>query len=74
MKNEEKRHALSVLVTDIEFADSKGAGKDTVSAKGQSAEPETYDADSVLGRTECTFVAIQCGKSPSCSSSACYSR
>ena len=45
MKNEEKRHALSVLVTDIEFADSKGAGKDTVSAKGQSAEPETYDAD-----------------------------
>lgn len=22
----------------------------------------------------CTFVAIQCGKSPSCSSSACYSR
>lgn len=26
-------------------ADSKGAGKDTVSAKGQSAEPETYDAD-----------------------------
>ncbi len=24
MKNEEKRHALSVLVTDIEFADSKG--------------------------------------------------
>lgn len=45
MKNEEKRHALSVLVTDIEFADSKGAGKDTVSAQGQSAEPETYDAD-----------------------------
>lgn len=45
MKNEEKRHALSVLVTDIEFADSKGVGKDTVSAKGQSAEPETYDAD-----------------------------
>ena len=45
MKNEEKRHALSVLVTDIEFADSKGAGKDTVSAKGQSTEPETYDAD-----------------------------
>lgn len=43
--NEKKRHALSVLVTDIEFADSKGAGKDTVSAKGQSAEPETYDAD-----------------------------
>lgn len=39
MKNEEKRHALSVL-----------------------------------GRTECTFVAFQCGKSPSCSSSACYSR
>lgn len=45
MKNEEKRHALSVLVTDIEFADSKGTGKDTVSAQGQSAEPETYDAD-----------------------------
>lgn len=45
MKNEEKRHALSVLVTDIEFADSKGAGKDTVSAQGQSTEPETYDAD-----------------------------
>ncbi len=45
MKNEEKRHALSVLVTDIEFADSKGVGKDTVSAQGQSAEPETYDAD-----------------------------
>ena len=45
MKNEEKRHALSVLVTDIEFADSKGAGKDMVSAQGQSAEPETYDAD-----------------------------
>lgn len=45
MKNEEKRHALSVLVTDIEFADSKGVGKDTVSAKWQSAEPETYDAD-----------------------------
>ena len=45
MKNEEKRHALSILVTDIEFADSKGVGKDTVSAKGQSAEPETYDAD-----------------------------
>ena len=45
MKNDEKRHALSVLVTDIEFADSKGAGKDTVSAQGQSAEPETYDAD-----------------------------
>lgn len=45
MKNEEKRHALSVLVTDIEFADSKGAGKDTVSAQGQPAEPETYDAD-----------------------------
>lgn len=45
MKNEEKRHALSVLVTDIEFADSKGAGKDTVSTQGQSAEPETYDAD-----------------------------
>ena len=45
MKNEEKRHALSVLVTDIEFADSKGVGKETVSAKGQSAEPETYDAD-----------------------------
>lgn len=34
MKNEEKRHALSVLVTDIEFADSKGTGKDTVSAQG----------------------------------------
>lgn len=32
-------------VTDIEFADSKGAGKDTVSAQGQSTEPETYDAD-----------------------------
>lgn len=32
-------------VTDIEFADSKGTGKDTVSAQGQSAEPETYDAD-----------------------------
>lgn len=45
MKNDEKRHALSVLVTDIEFADSKGAGKDTVSAQGQSTEPETYDAD-----------------------------
>lgn len=45
MKNEEKRHALSVLVTDIEFADSKGAGKDAVSAQGQSTEPETYDAD-----------------------------
>lgn len=45
MKNEEKRHALSVLVTDIEFADSKGVGKDTVSAQGQSTEPETYDAD-----------------------------
>lgn len=45
MKNEEKRHALSVLVTDIEFADLKGTGKDTVSAQGQSAEPETYDAD-----------------------------
>lgn len=45
MKNEEKRHALSVLVTDIEFADSKGTGKDTVSAQGQSTEPETYDAD-----------------------------
>lgn len=27
------------------IADSKGAGKDTVSAQGQSAEPETYDAD-----------------------------
>lgn len=27
MKNEEKRHALSVLVTDIEFADSKGTGR-----------------------------------------------
>lgn len=27
MKNDEKRHALSVLVTDIEFADSKGAGR-----------------------------------------------
>lgn len=26
-------------------SDSKGAGKDTVSAQGQSAEPETYDAD-----------------------------
>lgn len=35
----------SVLVTDIEFADSRGAGKDTVSAQGQSTEPETYDAD-----------------------------
>lgn len=45
MKNDEKRHALSVLVTDIEFADSRGAGKDTVSAQGQSTEPETYDAD-----------------------------
>ena len=45
MKNDEKRHALSVLVTDIEFADSKGAGKDTVSAQGQFTEPETYDAD-----------------------------
>lgn len=32
-------------VTDIEFADSRGAGKDTVSAQGQSTEPETYDAD-----------------------------
>lgn len=40
-----KGDALSVLVTDIEFADSKGAGKDTVSAQGQSTEPETYDAD-----------------------------
>lgn len=33
------------LTRDIEFADSKGAGKDTVSAQGQSTEPETYDAD-----------------------------
>ena len=75
MKNDEKRHALSVLVTDIEFADSRGAGKDTVSAQGSLRNRKRIDGGySVLGRTECTFVAIQCGKSPSCSSSACYSR
>lgn len=45
-----KGDATSVLtfglaINEKKKDNSKGAGKDTVSAQGQSAEPETYDAD-----------------------------
>lgn len=45
MKEDEKRHALSVAVTDLEFADSKGTGKDAATAQTQPAETELYDED-----------------------------
>ena len=45
MKDEEKRHALSVAVTDLEFADSKGSGKGTQAAPESDAGAELYDED-----------------------------
>lgn len=63
---------------------AKQMGATTKFTAAQSAEAFNYMAmagwkasdmmSGIEGIPKCTFVAIQCGKSPSCSSSACYSR
>lgn len=45
MKDDEKRHSLSVVVTDLESADSKGSGKGTQAAPEPDAGAELYDED-----------------------------
>lgn len=45
MKDDEKLHSLSVVVTDLEFADSKGSGKGTQAAPEPDAGAELYDED-----------------------------
>lgn len=44
MKDDEKRHALSVVVTELQFADSRKAS-DGASQEEEPSIPELYDED-----------------------------